>query len=112
MTTPSMVQLTRVIREHAVIKSRHFGRIATEFLGRRHLVTGKHPLGGLHQRGCGTSGFTLAQNPYSRVFNCSQNETGRLPAGKRVIDLIDLKPYFHGVTSRIGASFWAGIGLP
>ena len=47
LTTPSMVQLTRVIREHAVIKSRYLGRIAIEFLGRRHLVTAKHPLGGL-----------------------------------------------------------------
>jgi hypothetical protein len=28
----------------------------------------------------------------------------------RTIDLIDLKPYFHGTTSRIGAPFWFGIG--
>ena len=30
----------------------------------------------------------------------------------RTIDLIDLKPYFHGTTSRIGAPFWFGIGSP
>jgi len=28
------------------------------------------------------------------------------------INLIPLKPYFHGVTSRSGAPFWLGIGLP
>jgi hypothetical protein len=26
----------------------------------------------------------------------------------RTIDLMPLKPYFHGTTSRIGAPFWLG----
>ena len=30
----------------------------------------------------------------------------------RTIDLIDLKPYFHGTTSRIGAPFWFGSVSP
>src|SRR5690606_10376622 len=30
----------------------------------------------------------------------------------RTTDLMDLKPYFHGTTSRIGAPFCLGIGSP
>jgi hypothetical protein len=29
-----------------------------------------------------------------------------------LIDLTDLKPYFHGTISRIGAPCWFGTGLP
>ena len=65
------------------------------------------------QRGCGMPGFTFAQKPYSLAASSSQKLTGRSSVKvKRTIDLIDLKPYFHGVTSRIGAPFWFGSGLP
>ena len=30
----------------------------------------------------------------------------------RTTDLIDLKPYFHGTTSRSGAPFWLGSSSP
>src|SRR5262249_18908061 len=65
------------------------------------------------QRGCGTSGLTFAQNPYSLPCTVSQNETGRLSVNaKCTIDLTDLNPYFHGNTSRIGAPSCFGTGLP
>src|SRR6478609_11853327 len=65
------------------------------------------------QRGCGTLGFTLAQKPYSLDCSFSQNETGRLSVNSiETIDFTFLKPYFHGDTTRSGAPFCLGIGLP
>src|SRR5215472_12226524 len=64
-------------------------------------------------RGCGTSGLTFAQKPYSSPCTASQNDTGRLSVNeKRTIDLTDLNPYFHGNISRNGAPFCFGEGLP
>src|SRR5262245_17309879 len=43
----------------------------------------------------------------------SQNVRGRVASNrKRTIDLMDLKPYFHGTASRSGAPFCFGSGLP
>src|SRR6266571_2706325 len=65
------------------------------------------------QRGCGTFGLTLAQNPYSDGANASQKLFGRWSVKvKRTIDLIDLNPYFHGIAIRSGAPCTFGIGLP
>src|SRR5919205_2775054 len=65
------------------------------------------------QRGCGTSGLTFAQNPYSEACSFSQNETGRWSVKVNLtIDLVDLNPYFHGVARRRGAPFCLGTGLP
>src|SRR4029077_2432283 len=65
------------------------------------------------QRGCGTSGLTLAQKPYSFSPTVSQNDTGRFSTNeKRTIDLTDLNPYFHGNTKRSGAPSCLGTGLP
>src|SRR5262249_5159720 len=65
------------------------------------------------QRGCGTSGLTFAQKPYSLPSTVSQNETGRFSVNeKRTIDLTDLNPYFHGSTSLSGAPSCFGTGLP
>src|ERR1044072_6108032 len=65
------------------------------------------------QRGCGTSGFTLAQKPYSAACRPSQNVFGRLSVNsKRKIDLTDLKPYFHGTARRSGAPICFNAGLP
>src|SRR6516165_3948530 len=65
------------------------------------------------QRGCGTSGLTFAQNPYSSPATVSQNDTGRLSVNeKRTIDLTDLNPYFHGSARRNGAPSCLGTGLP
>ena len=65
------------------------------------------------QRGCATAGFTFAQKPYSRACNASQVPTGRLSVKvNRTIDLMPLKPYFHGVISRIGAPCCFTAGLP
>ena len=43
----------------------------------------------------------------------SQNVRGHVASNrKRTIDLMDLKPYFHGTASRSGAPFCFGSGLP
>src|SRR5215471_167419 len=65
------------------------------------------------QRGCGTSGFTFAQNPYSLDCKASQYDFGRLSVNSNLtIDLTDLNPYFHGNASRSGAPSCFGTGLP
>src|SRR5215472_1835866 len=65
------------------------------------------------QRGCGTCGLTLAQKPYSEGPEISQKVFGRWSVKvKRVIDLIDLKPYFHGTARRSGAPCDFATGLP
>ena len=65
------------------------------------------------QRGCGTSGLTLAQKPYSEACIASQKVFGRLSVKvNRTIDLTDLKPYFHGIASRSGAPCDFDTGLP
>src|SRR5678816_4492734 len=65
------------------------------------------------QRGCGTSGLTLAQKPYSEDCSCSQKVFGRWSVKlKRTIDLTDLKPYFHGTARRSGAPICFSAGLP
>ena len=65
------------------------------------------------QRGCATSGLTLAQKPYSDACSASQKVFGRWSVKlKRTIDLTDLKPYFHGAASRIGAPIDFATGLP
>src|SRR5215813_10468028 len=81
-------------------------------VGRRSSVPNTRSVAWL-QRGCGTSGFTFAQKPYSLGPTFAQNVTGRLSVKvNRTIDLTDLKPYFHGVIKRIGAPSCFGIGLP
>src|SRR5207237_9489924 len=65
------------------------------------------------QRGCGTSGLTFAQKPYSAACRLSQNVVGRLSVKlKRTIDLIDLNPYFHGTARRSGEPICFSAGLP
>src|SRR5262249_60247956 len=65
------------------------------------------------QRGCGTCGFTFAQKPYSAGCSASHMPFGRLSVKlKRTIDLIDLKPYFHGSASRSGAPCCRASGWP
>ena len=65
------------------------------------------------QRGWSTCGLTLEKKPYSRGLDFIHAVDG-WPGQKRMatIDLIDLKPYFHGTTSRIGAPFWLGMARP
>src|SRR3954453_4021263 len=65
------------------------------------------------QRGCATSGLTFAQKPYSAACRPSQKVFGRWSVKlKRTIDLIDLKPYFHGTARRSGAPICFKAGLP
>src|SRR5262249_10364193 len=65
------------------------------------------------QRGCGTSGLTFAQKPYSLDCRASQYDFGRLSVNSNLtIDLADLKPYFHGNARRKGAPSCLGTGLP
>src|SRR5262249_24336229 len=81
-------------------------------VGRRSPVPSTSSLAWL-QRGCDTSGLTLAQKPYSDACSASQNVFGRLSVKvKRTIDLIDLKPYFHGTARRNGAPICFATGLP
>src|ERR1700757_885675 len=81
-------------------------------VGLRSLVPSTRSVAWL-QRGCGTSGLTFAQKPYSLDCSFFQNETGCLSVNVNLkIDLIDLKPYFHGVTRRSGAPSCFGTGLP
>ena len=55
----------------------------------------------------------LAQKPYSEGPESSQKVFGRWSVKvKWVIDLIDLKPYFHGTASRSGAPCTLETGLP
>src|SRR5208283_5190621 len=65
------------------------------------------------QRGWGTAGLTFEKNPYSDGALTFHVVGGW--SDKRVIltiDLIPLKPYFQGTTSRSGAPFWAGSSRP
>src|SRR6202022_2913508 len=81
-------------------------------VGRRSLVPSTRSLAWL-QRGCGTSGLTLAQKPYSLPCTVSQNETGRFSVNEnRTIDLTDLNPYFQGSTKRNGAPSCLGTSFP
>ena len=65
------------------------------------------------QRGYGTCGLTLAQKPYSDDCSASHKPFGCLSTNeKRTIDLIDLKPYFHGTARRSGAPIDLATGLP
>ena len=65
------------------------------------------------QRGWGNFGFTFAQKPYSLGASFSQKLFGRLSVNSmETMDLMLLKPYFHGVMSRMGAPCCWGRGLP
>src|SRR3982750_4388929 len=82
-------------------------------VGRRSPPRPIRPSAAWLQRGCGPSGLTLAQKPYSDACNASQKLFGRWSVNvKRVIDLIDLNPYFHGTASRSGAPIDLATGLP
>src|SRR5207248_4576547 len=81
-------------------------------VGTRSLVPSTRSVAWL-QRGCGTSGLTFAQNPYSLPCTVSQKDTGRFSVNEKwTIDFTDLNPYFHGNTSRSGAPSCFGTGLP
>ena len=65
------------------------------------------------QRGWSTAGFTLEKNPYSDGCDWCQAVSGmRSTKVIAMIDLMLLKPYFHGTTSRSGAPFCCGRDLP
>ena len=65
------------------------------------------------QRGWSTLGFTLEKKPYSLDWASFQLVNGIFSTKViATIDLMLLKPYFHGTTSRSGAPFCCGSGLP
>src|SRR5215216_2900250 len=65
------------------------------------------------QRGCGTSGLTLAQKSYSWGRSVFQNVAGCWEVSSiRTMDLALLKPYFHGTTIRTGAPCCFSSGWP
>ena len=65
------------------------------------------------QRGWSTAGFTLEKKPYSFEASSFQLVNGmRSTKVIATIDLMPLKPYFHGTTSRSGAPSCCGSGLP
>ena len=65
------------------------------------------------QRGWSTSGLTLEKKPYSEGCRSCQAVSGMRSTNLiSTIDLMLLKPYFHGTTSRSGAPFCCGSGLP
>src|SRR3569623_432272 len=64
-------------------------------------------------QGRGTSGSTFETNGYACGLSVLQKVAGsRSTSSMRSIDLIDLKPYFHGTTSRIGAPCCLSSGWP
>src|SRR3546814_20909627 len=65
------------------------------------------------QRGWSTFGLTLLKKPYSDGCRSCQAVSGIFSTNLiSTIDLMPLKPYFHGTTSRSGRPFCCGSGLP
>ena len=66
------------------------------------------------QRGWSTVGFTFAVEAVLAAAPPGSSVVGGWRSVKRIstIDLMPLKPYFHGTTSRSGAPFWLGSTLP
>ena len=65
------------------------------------------------QRGWSTVGLTLEKKPYSLGCRSFHAVGGRFSTKSiATIDLMLLKPYFHGTTNRSGAPFCCGSGLP
>ena len=63
------------------------------------------------QRGCGTSGLTLAQKPYSDACNASHKPFGRASVNvKRTIDFTDQRPktFWEGLQAA-EYGFWANV---
>src|SRR3546814_17943850 len=65
------------------------------------------------QRGWSTFGLTLLKKPYSDGCRSCQAVSGIFSTNLiSTIDLMPLKPYFHGTTRRSGAPFCCVRGLP
>ena len=86
--------------------------VTIEHLSWYTLASANQAFGALRPTRMRMPGFTFAQNPYSLGQAVPRTRPAFVSEAEATIDLIDLNPYFHGVTRRIGAPFWLGSGLP
>src|SRR5579862_5681984 len=87
-----------------LVEAGHVFAVAIEQLGRHPLVAAEHALGRLAPARVRHLGIHVGQKPYSLAWMASQKVLGRSSVKLTLtIDLIDLKPYFHGRCRRSGA---------